>query len=363
MQIRRDLKVETRLGTLRELRRELLPAVNETVQAIWKGGVVPTGIRVRREFYRLPVKKVVDDERKPLPKAERPLAAQMITPKGLTLRLQLMLLYAAQCEAAPGNAWSCPYPVELKADADHSLMRLMASVADYKGPGIQGASAMVNRRRQITQALLQLERMHLIRPTNGPGRARQGYDLLSETGKSTVAESVPYTVPADTEAFIELPPEFFTQGWIHILTTSEIAALLMWVDSVTYHATPLESEQFPISHVPSDVRLGHYGLSRDAYETHQPLDSFQLLDVIRPEKRYMDGKWNGYSENSSDMYCHRVALVPGGFARDAGQVVQDVVQRRDATNVWSRPPNAPERRLDRIRFTDADPMAPANWSM
>ncbi|MFJ7209453.1 hypothetical protein ACIQWR_38730 [Streptomyces sp. NPDC098789] len=337
--------------------------MNKTVQTVWKSGISPTGVRIRREFYRLPVKKVVEDERKPLPKAERPLAAQMITPKGLTLRLELMLLYAAQCEALPGNTWPSPFPVELRAGAEHSLMRMMASGANYKGPGIQGASATVNRRRQITQALLQLERMNLVRPTHGPGRARRGYELLTETGRSTVAESVSYTVPTETEPFIELPPEFFTQGWIHVLTMSEIAALLMWVDTLTFHATVQESQDFAIGHVASDVRLGRYGLGRDAYETHQPLDAFQLIDVIRPDKRYVDGKWEDYTDNSSDLYCHRVALLPGGFTRDAGQAVQEVVQRRDATNFWSRPPNAPERRLDRIRFVDPVPLSAADWSL
>ncbi|MFH8894238.1 hypothetical protein [Streptomyces sp. NPDC017949] len=351
--VHKDLKVGKRLDALRELRREVLPTVNATVQAVWSGGIVPTGVRVRRDFYRLQVQKPVLDERTPLPKSERPLAAQMVTPKGLHLRLLLMLLYAAQCTAKPGGTWRTPYPVEWKEGSDSSLMRLMASVAAYKGPGILGASAPTNRRRQITQALLQLEQLNLVRPTQGPGRSRQGYELLSESGSSTVTEPVPYTVPADTEgSFIELPIEFFTHGWIHVLTMSEIAALLMWFDTIKFHATWLETAGFPIGHVPSDVRLGRYGLSRDAYETHMPLDAFQLIDVIRPDRRYEDGKWMDWADDSSDMYCHRVAFVPGGFARDAGSVVQEVVERRAATREWSRPLHAPERRLDRIRFVD-----------
>ncbi|WP_328439408.1 hypothetical protein OHA71_24015 [Streptomyces sp. NBC_00444] len=345
----KDGKVDVRLGALRELRRGELPAVVDGAERLWQEERRPLTIRIRRSYYRLDEPKVVEDERKPLPMEERPLAARMITPKGVALKLHLMLLFAAQCVARPGKAWKNPYPVEPTPESSHSWMGLIATVARYRGPGIQGASVATNKRRQVTEALRKLEGLNLIRPTQGPGRARQGFDLLFENGMSTPAAGVLYTVPVDAEPSIEVPREFFTQGWVHVLTTSEIVALLMWLDALKYDSSATSDASLFVTRVTAAVRQGAYGLGREAYETHQQLDAFQLLDVLRPEKRHSDGRWQEYAEGSSDMLCHRVALAPDGFARDAGEVVQEVLQRRDTRGDWSRPPNA-ERRYSRINI-------------
>lgn len=271
---------------------------------------------------------------------ERPLSARMITPRGVALKLHLMMLFAAQCSAKPGKVWKNPYPVEPSPQSDHSWMGLIATTAKYGGPGIQGASVATNKRRQITEALKKLEGLNLIRPTKGPGRGRQGFDLLHENGKSTPAAGVSYAVPADAEPFVSVPREFFTAGWVHVLTHSEIAALLMWLDALQYDRMMTSDPSVFVTRVTSAVRQGAYGLGREAYETHQQLDAFQVLDVLRPEKRHYDGRWQEFAQDSSDLACHRVALTPGGFSRDAGEVVQEVLQRRDARGDWSRPPNA-----------------------
>ncbi|MFF7892472.1 hypothetical protein ACFZDI_11255 [Streptomyces sp. NPDC007907] len=109
--------------------------------------------------------RILEDERKPLPKEEQPFAARMVTPKGLQLRLMLTMPYAAQCAVGPGKQWDTPYPVESTAKHPVSWMSLSASVSQYAGPGIQLASEDVNRRRQITQALKTLESMALVRAT------------------------------------------------------------------------------------------------------------------------------------------------------------------------------------------------------
>jgi hypothetical protein len=339
----KDGKVEVRLETLRALRRGELPAVTAEALRLWQGGHQPADIRVRREYLRNDKIESVEDERKPLPMEQRPLAARMITPKGVALKLHLMLLFAAQCSAKPGKAWKNPYPVEPTPQSDHSWMGLTATIARYRGPGIQGASVATNKRRQVTEALKKLEGLNLIRPTKGPGRGRQGFDLLHENGKSTPAAGVPYVVPTDAEPFVEVPREFFTEGWVHVLTTSEIAALLMWLDALKYDWMATADPSLFVTRVTSAVRQGAYGLGREAYETHQQLDAFQLLDVLRPEKRHDDGKWQEFAQDSSDLACHRVALTPNGFSRDAGEVVQEVLQRRDARGDWSRPPFATRR--------------------
>ncbi|WP_327705553.1 hypothetical protein OG530_31625 [Streptomyces decoyicus] len=236
-------------------------------------------------------------------------------------------------------------------------MSLSASITQHAGPGIQLASEDVNRRRQITEALKTLESMALVRANIKPGRFSTGLQLLCENGTSTDSSAIPYRVPNDIEPYVEIPVEFFLRGWVHVLTNSEIAALLMWFDRLKYSGTMVGAEEgdpLTVTFVTGDVKQGLYGLGREAYETHQTLDAYQLLDVIRPEKRYDSGKWEGYSNDASDLLCHRVSLAPAGFDRDAGEIVEDVLQRRDTGGYWARPMFSTPKRFDRFRMVSGD---------
>ncbi|MCX4792620.1 hypothetical protein OG369_43375 [Streptomyces sp. NBC_01221] len=318
-----------------------LPDAIKKAREIHEWGKKPQVVRVRRSFVRLEkFGGMVEDERKPLPRSERPLSAQMITPKGLTLRQHLLMLFAAQCEVPVAKDWREPYPIEPTAQEPDSWLGLMATIAKYDGPGVQAASVRTNKVRQITQAMKTLEKMRLLQSSTGVrGQVRRGVLLLCENGKSTDAASIPYTVPADDEAFLEIPIGFFTHGWVHVLTTSEIAALLMWFDVMKFNSQLARGENgtsTTYGFVLSDVRHGRYGLGRDAYETHKPLEAFKILDVHRPDKRHDDGKWADYNEGSR-LICHRVELLDGAFDRNADEVVMPVLKRRDATNEWGRP--------------------------
>lgn len=338
-----DGKVEVRKDQL-----ELMQAKGELANAAKKAreiherGRMPQVVRVRRSFVRLEVfGGLVEDERKPLPKSKRPLSAQMISPKGLTLKLFLLMLFAAQCEAATGREWPKPYPIEPNSEETDSWLGLAATVAKYTGPGVQASSVRTNKIRQIAEAMKTLERMGLLTSASGiVSEVRRGVLLLCENGKSNNAgaTNIPYTVPNDTEQYLEIPVGFFTNGWVHVLTTSEIAALLMWFDIMKFDATHLAVEgggTLTYGYVLSNTRHGFYGLGRDAYETHQPLEAFQLLDVHRPPKRHDDGKWKKY--NGTDLVCHRIVLQLDAFDRDAGQVVLPVLKRRHTINEWRRP--------------------------
>ncbi|MGW1658924.1 hypothetical protein [Streptomyces atratus] len=221
-------------------------------------------------------------------------------------------------------------------------MGLVATIARYEGPGILASSAETNKVRQIVQALKTLEGLELVRSASGvTGQVRRGILLRCENGKSTKAASIPYTVPDGGERFLEIPVGFFTQGWVHVLTTSEIAALLMWFDVLKFSGLRVrlreDADPVTMGFVNSEQRHGYYGLGRETYETHKQLEAVEILDVYRPEKRYKDGKWQGFAENSSDMACHKVVLVPGAFERDAGDAVLPVLRERDATGLWRRP--------------------------
>ncbi|MDV9186820.1 hypothetical protein R6L23_00970 [Streptomyces sp. SR27] len=336
-----DPKVEVRKQQLADLRKGELPNAVRKAREIHGRGHAPATVRIRRPFIRLEeFGGLVEDERKPLPKEQRPPSAQMISPRGLTLKLYLLMLFAAQCEMPAGKQWQEPYPIEPSSDSTDSWQGLVATIAKYAGPGVQAASVRTNKVRQIAEAMKTLEKMGLLTSATGvAGQVRKGVLLLCENGKSknAGAANIPYTVPHDGEEFVEIPIGFFTNGWVHVLTTSEIAALLMWFDVMKFHSLTIRQQDgspYTYGFVLSHVRHGRYGLGRDAYETHQPLEAFDLLTVHRPEKRHLDGKWKDFEETSDDMVCHRVHLKVEGFEKDADEVVQPVLKRRHTIGQW-----------------------------
>ncbi|MER6481170.1 hypothetical protein [Streptomyces filamentosus] len=346
MVTRQDNKVEVRrqhLKTMTSSRGELAPAVAKA-REIWSRGRKPQSVRVRRSFVvRDSPAGAVVDERKPLPREERPLSAQMITPKGLTLKLELLLLFAAQCAVAPGSRWPAPYPIEPTPDNPDSWMGLVATIAKHTPPTNYAADASTNKARQIAQALKALEKMNLVHSATGvPGQVRRGIKLRCENGKSTFAAPVIYRVPTDDEQFFDIPVEFFTQGWVHVLTTSEIAALLMWLDitKAVGRQVKLRGEEEPpsiIGFVNSETRHSYYGLGRETYETHKQLSAFGLMDVHRHDKRYMDGKWEGFATQNEDMVCHRIELLTAGLGREPAPILSKVLEQRQLTGSWYRP--------------------------
>ncbi|MFJ5803786.1 hypothetical protein [Streptomyces decoyicus] len=334
---RRDGKVETRLANLQALRHSgELTDVTALALKIWSRGERPEAVRVRIAYLRNAEFKAVADERKPLPVAERPLAARLIAPKGVALKFHLMQLFAAQCQAKPGKTWKSPYPVEPTPLESTCWMGLIAAGAKYEGPGIQVSSEAVNKRRQLTEALKKLETLRLVRRAPSKRGLPRGFALLCENGGSTSAAPVPYTVPTPDESFIELPVDFFTRGWVQLLNTSEIVALLMWLDLLKFGGR-VTTEKVPYAYVTGEDRQGWYGLGREAYETHQPLRAFGLLDVWRPEERYRDGKWADYGrDDAAALRCHRIFLEPGGMEYGAYDVILAALKRRDALGEWGR---------------------------
>ncbi|MFF1271004.1 hypothetical protein ACFVZE_34800 [Streptomyces anulatus] len=338
-----DGKVEVRKDQLEDLLKGDLPDAIKKAREIHERGR-PGAVRIRRSFIRLEkFAGLVEDERKPLPRSKRPLSAKMISPRGLTLKLYLLMLFAAQCEVTAGKEWPDPYPLEPTAERPDSWRGLVATIAKYAGPGVQAASVRTNKVRQIAEAMKTLEEMGLLASATGvKGQVRRGVLLLCENGKSknAGAANIPYTVPTDSEAFVEIPIGFFTNGWVHVLTTSEIAALLMWFDVTKFDPSLHKLEDgstIKQAYVLSDVRHGLYGLGRDAYETHQSLDAFELMEVIRHSKRHDDGKWQDFNDDSSDMVAHRIILQNEAFGREAGQVVSPVLHRRHTLGEWRRP--------------------------
>lgn len=179
----------------------------------------PEQIKIRAPFvYTRP-----DDPRGPV-------APKLLRTQGLQLRLQLLLLFDAQCRYNPGSVVQNRRSIVRRADDKYAGWRelVLSDVhpsTRWGGEGRPPRSSAALRRRQITDALAALDQLHLVEiPRHGRSGNRRYNDfrLLSEVGSS---EHPVYTVPG--RAGVALPRGFFTNLWVWVLSDAEIATYLM----------------------------------------------------------------------------------------------------------------------------------------
>ncbi|CAL9397581.1 hypothetical protein [Streptomyces sp. enrichment culture] len=326
-------KVRNRTEALESLRRTgQAAAAIDAARNLWEEGHRPEAVALRGAYLRHAVARDVPDDRRPPPRAERPPAARLITPRGAALRLHLTMLFAAQCQVPPGRAWRAPFPLEPAEAGRLSWMGLTAVHAvTHDGRGARTPSA-ANKRRQLAEALRGLADTRLVDlPRAGSRSWHREPHLLHESGASTAAAPMPYRVPWPHEDTVRVPVAFFTRGWVHLLTPSETVSYLMWLDTAARHGP----EQ---RYVPGYERAGAYGLGRDAYESHRALEAFGLVEVDRPEGREPGGRFDfRHATSRGRALCHRVTPLPEALDRPALEAVRQVLHRVRALNDWSRP--------------------------
>jgi hypothetical protein len=71
-----------------------------------------------------------------------------------------------------------------------------------------------------------------------------------------------------------LPADFYTSGWVYVLTPPEIACLLMLLDMRFRYSN---RSRYSRIFVPRGERLTHYGISDEVYVSHRELPEFGLL--------------------------------------------------------------------------------------
>jgi hypothetical protein len=320
-----------RAETLRRLDRDgSLPDVVQSTRALWEGGLAPAGIRIRTAYMRntrMP-DGPLDDRRRPS-SAALPRFAQLLVSQGVAMQFHLTALFAAQCTTGPGRPWRNGIPLDRRrTDAEFTWLDLVASSA-RSGKGADYVSGHTgNKLRQFRAALETLSRKGLV----GLGRSRDGlryddFELLKEGGRNSRAGAVGYRVPSLSEACLAVPREFFTQGWVHVLTKSEMAAYLMWLQLGAL------DEQVRVGW---EIRAGLFGLSREVYDTHQALAAYGLLEVTKPEGRREDGTWEGFARGDIPL-LHRVRALPDGLTQNPAKIVHGAVAKYAALGTWSRP--------------------------
>lgn len=268
--------------------RPLADAVRDNLQNLWenggrKGNTKP-GLRPERIYFR-PLfmhASPTDDQGPVLPR--------LIKSRGLQLRLELLLLFDAQCRHKLGHAVHKVRKITPRCDDEYASWRqlVLTSTVSTKG---KGRPEKALQALQITEALRALEKQHLVSIPRKPGSSRRQYNkfhLLSEASRPD--EDPEYIVP-EPENGVSLSWHFFTNLWVFALTDTELATflLLSWLRS-----------EFPAKHatdgvfLTNDYRKKIFWITRTAWRSTAQLHRFRLIDKMPDERRdYRTGNVNG----------------------------------------------------------------------
>ena len=276
-------RLDTRLAHLGRITTSesgtfVVDQANQAFLSLYENGGKPASILVRAGFVARSQRVFVDGDRDLTPRQKPPIAT-LIRPRGVALRLELALLFLAQ--SAQHASARVPLQVSAHQGDDDALglINLFATAPQHRAGSNYARPRPAMRARQVENALevLASGQQQLVelgaRIRRGPG-----YEVLwlnRETGVPAAKDVSRYTRPKPHDAVISIPIEFFTNGWIQVLTDSEIWNWLVWrhrgnmSDSSRTSATGLRLD--------AGERLGWYDLTRDAWDTHQLLGSVGLL--------------------------------------------------------------------------------------
>ncbi|WP_430786929.1 hypothetical protein [Actinoplanes sp. G11-F43] len=220
---------------------------------------------------------------------EGPVLPRLVPTRGLTLRLELLMLFDAQCRYEPDT----PVRIGRTFDdvEDNAPIRswpkivLADTSSDYR-------EAAALRGRQIKDALRALYKQHLV--NIGPDKsrpARRDLDritLLSEA--STRLNRPRYTVPT---AGVFVSRHFFTSAWVFALTNTEIA---------TFLALSARRAEYPLAHNDAGIFVvqkhrRQFGLKDNTWRSARALYMFGLINRAGdPHRDALNGKIRDFGD-------------------------------------------------------------------
>jgi hypothetical protein len=278
---------------------------------------------VRQEAANLPGDP--SDRRLPA-RRDRPPATRLVSPRGVALRFFLTALFVLQSGVPFGRRPGNKIPID---DPDTlSWVDLIATPAQRTGESRTYSGVRDKKVRQLHEALRRLSdpEVQLVelpyfhkRPTG----KYEGFLLMREGGAPyDGTDNTRYTVPAldGEESLVRLPSKVLLNGWIHVLEDSELAFLLMLAGLRSRFG---DKQLFAAG----ELRLLHFGIGRDAYQSHHMLRRLGLIDVEEDHNRYVEsGHVRGYSEKEPPK-LHRFRLLDAGFEQPALPTAQEAIER------------------------------------
>ena len=202
----------------------------------------------------------------------------MVRSHGVALRLELALLFVKQCSNRTGSRLPLRVSALEQEDDTLGLINLFATGTRQRPDSNYKRPRPAMRARQVENALdlLAMPELQLVTLRSAEG-GRSKYDTMwlnRETGVPKAKDVPRYTAPTSGHV-VSIPIEFYTRGWIQLLTDSEIWNWMVWRHRA--HMTgPADTSAMGLR-LNADDRLGIYDLTRDAWDTHQVLSRVGLM--------------------------------------------------------------------------------------
>jgi hypothetical protein len=302
--------LERRIARLNAMKTSVNSALEslDRIQAAGRRQVKQIYIRRDFAFRAHPAPGDVSDRRLP-PRADRPPATRIMSPRGTALRTYLIALFEAQTRCSAGTHPTNDRPLRARGEAV-GWVDLVAPRAPVTSPDSRYAGITDKKLRQLQDALARLSHPEVqLVSLSGPGSATgryEGFQLLDEAGARKHGDPAPYVVPHRRDADVfTLPASLFTNGWVHVLEDTELAFLLM----LALCRAAVGEKQVAI---PEAMRLLNFGLGRDAYAAYELLKRLNLIEVEVDQQRHTDGKVIDYGKGG-EARLHRFKLLDDGF--------------------------------------------------
>ncbi len=257
------------------------------------------------------------------PDGPLPPVVELASPNGIAQQLEIVALFVAQTfgqQRLDGRVTTLGLDLDTLDSNQVDWVDVVVPHAENTPEAIFAANRRDNRLRQVKRALSVLASNGLVALPHA-GRARGKYSdflLLDEGGPRLTGPCLPYRVPPPDEPAIELPVNFFLNGWIYVLTKSEIALWLMLRHLRGPAAARTQDAQVMVS---GADRLRRYGLSKDAYKGWWLLELAGLLAVEVDPLRRGDGTVIDFDPTDPPA-LHRFTLQDDGLSKPAAAAVK-----------------------------------------
>ncbi|UZI33477.1 hypothetical protein [Streptomyces sp. VB1] len=215
--------------------------------------------------------------------------SRLILPKGIAQRFYLTAFFEAQCRLAAGEQWTNVLPLSGRGSWS-DLFALDgaydAKSATYMHSTVNGRTAEDLRLRQVQGALRTLEgpgdqyHQSLVGIPRGKREQRlyQSFQLMNEDGHGGKQSPNIYVVPKKNwraAATTEIPVNFFLNGWVQVLNSSEVAT---WLALRMLSKWARDKHLATGIYAHGELRSKTFGLRRDTWEDGcQRLREFGLI--------------------------------------------------------------------------------------
>ena len=215
--------------------------------------------------------------------------------KSAAVQLLLMSFFENQCRSQRRDSDRTPVPLARPTDETGTawLYLLALPTVDRQGGRTQARPPNTNRLAQLKNGLARLEefrRVELRAPAGTRGRFEH-FRLLNEVADNRAGNTY-YKAPRPDEFTIDIPANFFLNGWVHALTDNEIIAYLFLL-----HQAKMRPEENSGAGMllPARAWTAAFELDR-AYEGYRLLSRYGLVRILRDERRRADGTLEGLNE-------------------------------------------------------------------